>query len=106
MKQEEVHMPIIKKPKTFTPPEAYQIAAKFRRQASHVRGLARQLREVQSTLDSTWEGNSKNRFSSRYNPEISKMDSFAEWLEERAGHIEGITVTIWEEVYVPDDNYA
>lgn len=92
--------------KTFVPPEAYGIAAQFQAQANRVRDLASQLRKVKSTLDATWEGNSKNRFSSGYEPEVSKMDNFADWLEDKANQIERITVTVWEEVRVPDDYYA
>jgi uncharacterized protein YukE len=92
--------------KTFTPPEAYAIAVQFRARANHVRELAKQLRKVKSSLDATWEGNSKNRFSSGYDVEISKMDNFADWLEEKANQIERIKVTVWEEVCVPDDYYA
>lgn len=99
-------MKTIRVPRTFTPPEAYAIAAQFQAQAKHVRDLANQLRKVKTTLDATWEGNSKNRFSSGYEPEISKMDSFADWLEEMANQIERIKVTVWEEVTVPDDYYA
>jgi len=99
-------MRIIRVPKRFTPPEAYTIAAQFRGQAKHVRSLAAQLRQVKAKLDASWEGNSKNRFFSEFEPEISKMDAFADWLEAKANQIEHIVVTIWEEIQVPDDHYA
>ncbi|RME57022.1 WXG100 family type VII secretion target [Candidatus Parcubacteria bacterium] len=99
-------MKIIRVPKRITPPEAHAIAAQFRGQANHMRSLAAQLRQIKAQLDATWEGNSKNRFSGEFEPEISKMDTFADWLEAKASQIESIVVTIWEEVQVPDDHYA
>lgn len=82
--------------RTFVPSEAHNIAARFRAAASRLRGLAAELRSIGGVLDATWEGNSKNRFSDAYGVEPGKMDEFAGWLEDRARHIETITVTVWE----------
>ena len=91
----------IRLPRTFVPSEAHAIAASFRSQAAHIRDLARQLRDVKGSLDISWEGNSKNIFSSDFAPEPGNMDCYAAWLEDRARAIECMTVTIWETITVP-----
>ena len=83
----------IKKIEEVVPPEAHAIAAAFRREAQRVRELAVQQRGVKGTLDSTWLGNSKNRFSAEFDPEISKLDRYADMLEDKARQIEKITIT-------------
>lgn len=92
----------IRVPRTFVPPEAHKIAADFRRAARESRQLASQLRSVGGTLNSTWEGNSKNQFMGEFNPEPGNLDSYASYLEQCARNIEHIKVTIWEEKEVKD----
>lgn len=63
---------------------------------------ASRLRGVQGTLDSSWQGNSKNNFMSNFCSEPGNAESYASWLESRASEIENMTVTVWEEITVHD----
>jgi uncharacterized protein YukE len=94
-------MPIKKVKRTIIPPEAPRIAAEFRKSATEVRMQASRLRGVQGTLDSTWQGNSKNNFMSNFCSEPGNAESYASWLESKASEIENMTVVIWEDVFVP-----
>ena len=85
---------------SIVPSEAHSIAASFRREAQRVRDLAANHRSIKGTLDSTWEGNSKNRFSGDFDPQISQLDNYAGTLEEKARQIENIHVTVWKTVRV------
>lgn len=78
------------------PPEAHAIAASFRREAQRVRELVTQNRSIKGTLDNTWEGISKNKFSGDYDPQIGQLDNYANVLEAKARQIENIHVTIWK----------
>jgi uncharacterized protein YukE len=80
---------------SIVPPEAYGIAAAFRKEAQRVRGLVTQNRSTKGTLDGTWEGNSKNKFSGDYDPQIGQLDNYVSMLESKASQIENIHVTIW-----------
>ncbi len=94
-------MPIKRVKRTFIPPEAPRIAAEFRKSANEVRMQAGRLRGVQGTLDSTWQGNSKNVFMGNFSSEPGNVESYASWLESKASEIENMTVTIWEDIFVP-----
>lgn len=85
----------VRVPETFVPKEAHAMAANFRAKASEVRNLANQLRQVGSTLQSTWEGNSKNNFMGSFQPAPSELDTYAQWLEEKARQLDNFKVTIW-----------
>lgn len=87
---------LIRVPRTFVPKEAKIIASKFRQEANNIRSLANQLRNVQRTLNSTWEGKSKNNFMAEFNSEPSNLESYARWLDDQARNIESMTVTVWE----------
>jgi uncharacterized protein YukE len=87
-------------PESIVPPEAYGIAASFRREASRVRELAAQNRNIKGTFDYTWEGLSKNKFSGDYDPQIGQLDNYANLLEEKARQIENIHVTVWKKKFV------
>jgi uncharacterized protein YukE len=82
--------------RTIHPPEAKEIANKFRRAASEARKLAGQIQKIGSTLNSTWEGNSKESFMAEFTPEPGNLNSFADYLEECAQKIESIEVEIWD----------
>jgi len=86
----------IRVPRTFVPSEAYAIAAGFRAEAARVRGLSQQLSGIGGTLDSSWEGNAKNRFFGIFRPEPGNTESYAAWLDAQARNIERMTVTVWE----------
>jgi uncharacterized protein YukE len=81
---------------TFVPPEAPAIAAQLRAIAGPVRALAQELRAIDGTLDASWEGNSKNRFSEAYRPTINRVEDLAASIEHAAGRIGSMTVSIWE----------
>ncbi len=87
-------------PETIVPPEAYGIAAAFRSEARRVRELAAQNRSTKGTLDGTWQGNSKIRFSGDFEPRITDLDNYANSLEDKARQIENIRVTIWKTQFV------
>jgi len=86
-------------PKTFTPSEAHAIAEEFRRAADQARSLAGQLRSGGAALDTSWSGISKGLFFEEFNNEPPQLLSLADWLMDRANHIESIKVTKWEEVW-------
>lgn len=90
----------VSRPRTFVPPEAAPIAARFRAAASQVRALRSQLSTIRSSLDENWEGNSKIRFFSEFSGLPNDLESQASWLDDRARQIESMTVTIWETVWV------
>jgi len=90
-------MPILKEihyQESIVPPEAHSIAAAFRREANRVRELANQQRRIKSTLDYSWEGNSKNKFSNDFDPQIGQLDNYANMLDEKARQIEDIHVNV------------
>jgi uncharacterized protein YukE len=82
------------------PPEAHTIAAAFRNEARRVRDLASQNRSTKGTLDGTWQGNSKNKFSGNYDPQIGQLDNYANMLEEKAREIENIHVIVLKKKFV------
>lgn len=81
-------------PVTIVPPEAHAIAESFRKEANRVRELASQSRKIKGTLDGSWQGISKNKFSIDFDPKISQLDNYANSLEEKARQIENIHVTV------------
>jgi uncharacterized protein YukE len=90
------HLQEIRESESIVPSEAHAIANSLRREAQRVRDLASHSRSIKGSLDSTWEGNSKNRFSNDFDPQITQLDNFANSLEEKARQIENIHVTIWK----------
>ena len=85
----------IRTSESIIPSEAHAIAASFRREAQRVRDLAAKHRSIKGTLDSTWEGLSKNKFSGDFDPQISQLDNYVNTLEEKARQIENIHITVW-----------
>ena len=81
---------------SIVPLEAHSIAASFRNEANRVRELANQHRRIKSTLDYSWEGNSKNKFSGNFDPQIGQLDNYANMLEDKARQIENIHVIVWK----------
>ncbi len=88
--------------KWITPPEAYQIAASLEKKAAEVLELAAHLDRIKSHLQSTWEGNSKNRFIARFENLPGQLRSYADELLTCAKRIRSIKVAIKERVWVPD----
>ncbi len=92
--------------KTLSPDRELGIGASWRRIAGQIRELASEVRSIGASLDGTWEGNAKARFSEEYRPEPGNTQACAEALEDLANRIEAISVTIWEtsweDVWVPE----
>jgi len=103
MPYQKVRVPVLR---VFVPREAHSIAAQLRAAVGPVRAFAQQLRKIDGTLDATWEGNSKNRFSEGYEPELGRTEDLAGSVEHVAGQIASMSVSVWEtqeeEVWVPD----
>lgn len=85
--------------KWFTPKEAHTIASQFRTQARVIREQANALRKERSTLDSSWEGNSRNNFMQLLDPVPGNLESFAQWLESQANKIENLKALKYEYEY-------
>lgn len=88
--------------RTFVPPEAAQIAAEFNKAANDAINLSNQLSNISGTLESTWEGNSKNSFMGDFSPEPGNLRSYAQYLRNCAHQISQIRVTVWEWQEVED----
>ena len=82
----------------FIPDEASTIASQFRSQARVIREQATALRKTKTTLDTSWEGNSKNKFMYEFDPMPGKLDSYSTWLENAATKIETTQAMVyrWE----------
>ncbi len=93
---------IIRVPNTLVPKEARVISANFRKAAKEVRTQAAQLKNISNNLNTTWQGNSKNRFMSEINPELNNLLDYARYLEKCARTIEQMKVTTWETKHVED----
>lgn len=76
-----------------------EIAVKIKINAGIARSLAQELRLNKSKLDSSWDGVSKGYFMSELGPLISRLESYASWLEDQAREIEAIEV-----VEIPGQN--
>jgi uncharacterized protein YukE len=74
----------------FTPPEAHTIASQFRAKAGEIRAQAQNIRRGRSTLDISWEGNSKNNYFASLSPVPGDLDNYANWLEQKANQIENL----------------
>jgi WXG100 family type VII secretion target len=80
--------------KIVKPEEAPEVANRFRKAASKIIELAERLDRVARDLEPTWEGNSKERFFSTFWSTPGQIKSSAEILNQMAGEIEQITITI------------
>ena len=81
------------------PPQAPEVAARFRQVADRVDGLGGELERVGGNLEPTWEGNSKNKFFANYSPVPGQIRSLADMLRQLANEIERITIEIEETVW-------
>ncbi len=97
----------VRRSRTFVPAEAQAIAARWRGLATEIRDTAERLRSVGASLDSTWEGNSKQRFMAEFDAVPGNVAGCADLLESLATQVESITVTEWdivmERVWRPGD---
>ncbi len=95
-----------RRPHTFVPPEAGELAARFRKTAERLRGAGSDLRSVSSAFEGTWQGRSHERFVLDFGHRPGQMESAAEWLEMAARELERTEVTVWEteeqELWVPE----
>jgi uncharacterized protein YukE len=88
----------VQRPRTFVPPEAVALAARFRRAAEKLRGNGSELRDVSLGLDESWAGRSHDRFMLDFGPRPGQLKSVAQWLEAAARRLEATEVTVWEPV--------
>ena len=86
----------VRRSRTFVPAEAQAIAVRWRGLAREIRDTAEGCRSVCASLDSTWEGNAKQRFMAELNSVPGNVTGCAELLESLATQVESITVTEWE----------
>ena len=87
-------------PKTIIPNEAHNIANQFRECAKNISDLSNQLKSSGATLDSNWEGLSKQHFFLEFSTLPKDIDNFSNWLNERANHIQNMKVIVWETEYI------
>ena len=85
-----------RRPRTFVPPEAGELAARFRKTAEKLRGNGSDLRRVSGAFDGTWQGRSRERFMLDFGSRPGQLESVAQWLEMAAGQLERTEVTVWE----------
>jgi hypothetical protein len=89
-----------------TPPEAFAIAAEFRRAADEVYACQQRYRDViLPGIEQYWTGLAGERFLQISQPIAADLRQLAAELEQRAGEIENIKIDQywWEEV--PDPAY-
>jgi WXG100 family type VII secretion target len=97
----------VRRSRTFVPPEAHGIAARWRALAKEIREISNSLQSVSASLNSTWEGNSKQRFMAEFESSPGNVAGCADLLESLASQVESMTVTEWEivmeRVWRPED---
>jgi len=79
-----------------TPPEAGQIAARYRSAASQVRDMAQRVSGLRGNLDS-WSGPARDVFFARYDPLLGELNRFAEVLEQMANEIAATQIWVEEQ---------
>lgn len=84
--------------RTFVPPEAGRIAARWRGIAKEIREIALNLRSIGDSLNTTWEGTSQERFMAEYSSLPGNVEGCADLLDSLASQVASTTVT--EEVEV------
>lgn len=98
----------VRQAKVLSPDQELGISAKWRTIANQIREVVQEARALGSSLDNTWEGNAKEKFSDHYQPEMGNTDACTEHLIDLANRIEAISVTIWEtsweEVWIPESS--
>ena len=97
---------IIRRARTFVPPEAGALAARFRKAARQLREGGSDLRGVSGELGGSWVGRSRERFMLDFGSRPGQLESAAEWAEVVARQLERTEVTVWEteeqKVWVPE----
>jgi WXG100 family type VII secretion target len=88
--------------KWITPPEAKPIAEKMMQSAQRVRELAKRAKSVEESLQSSWKGKAKDRFSAEYRPLVGDLEKYAALLERRAAAIAAVAVWIEIQEWVED----
>jgi len=86
----------VRRARTFVPPEAGALAARFRKAARQLRGGGSDLRGVSGELGGSWAGGSRERFMLDFGSRPGQLESVAQWLEMAAGQLERTEVTVWE----------
>lgn len=85
----------VRRSRTFVPPEAQAIAARWRAIATELRTTASSLRALLSTLEGSWEGNAEQRFMAECGQLPGNLDNCAGLLELVASRAQSMTVTEW-----------
>lgn len=89
----------------YCPNEAHQIASVFEKKAVEVNELASRLEKIKNTLDSSWEGKSKNNFMATFE-DIPRLRAYASELNARAKEIRSISVSRVDRTWVEDPQPA
>jgi len=84
---------MVKVKHTFTPKEAAGIAGEFRTAARKIRSEATDLRAIKNSLEGSWDGLSRIKFFLDYLPMLTKLTSYASWLDTQANKIQRMKVT-------------
>ena len=91
------YQPILtRRARTFTPPEAYEIARQLRSLGQTTHDLGRQAASLLQGLNSDWQGRSRERFFQVYASLPRRADGAGSLAGRRAGQIESMKVTVWE----------
>jgi uncharacterized protein YukE len=84
--------------RSFVPPEAIRLSARFNTAAEQVREISVQSVSIRDKLDDTWEGKSRDTYIDDHEKLLQLLARFASSLEEAANRIGAKEVTIWETV--------
>ena len=91
-----------KRTRTFYPKEGQIIAAFLEKKADDVEAYAVRVNRIKDELDSSWEGNAKNRFIAEFENMPSEVRSYAAELRACARKVRAITMTEEYTVEVDD----
>jgi hypothetical protein len=74
----------VRRSRTFVPGEAHGIAARFRTLAGELRGIGQNLQSLGAAFNATWEGTSKQRFMTDFDPARAEtLQSPLPWITPR-----------------------
>jgi uncharacterized protein YukE len=96
-----LHGVFVERPVDFNPPEARRIAEQLGQSAQLIRELAGDLERVRLALDNAWQGNARNRFFQAFEATPRKVDGLAGDVQAHAAQVRGVTVTVYERVWMP-----
>jgi WXG100 family type VII secretion target len=87
-------------PRTFIPKEAESIASRFAKIAQELDAIASQVNGIAGSLNNTWEGKAKNKFSKNFDNAPGNLRATADYCRDCQKRIRNISVTLmeWKEV--------